>query len=110
MMRRGLRGNHDLWAIALIAAITAMLGFLLLDHLQVRQELYTSARERSHAAFLQRQLLEEQRHLSLENRIRQAAVERPDENTGAQPARPERTLVLPLREHLEERPSHGEGR
>lgn len=110
MMRRGLRGSHDLWAIFLIAAFTAAMGYLLLDHLQVRQELYTSARERSHAAFLQRQLLEEQRHLSLENRIRQAAVERPGGDSGVQPARPETTLVLPLREHLDERSSHGEGR
>lgn len=107
-MARGLRGNHDLWALVVTAVLTALLAHLLLSHLRVRQELYSSARDRSRAAFVQRQLLEEQRHLSLENRIRQAGISREERGADTLPAPPERTVILPLQQpHYEDTPSGG---
>ena len=69
-MRARFRGASDLGWVLLVASVTALVGLMLVEHLQTRHELYRVARDRSHAAFEQRTLLEQQRHLELEQRIR----------------------------------------
>src|SRR5690625_3643953 len=71
-----LRGNKDVLYILLVVAIVGIITGFLLDHLHTRHLLFSVARERSMTAYEVRKLKEEARHLRLEERIREASVQR----------------------------------
>jgi hypothetical protein len=63
-------GFSDLVWIVSISAAATVLAFFLIDHLQMRFELYQTAQERAHQAWQQRQLIFQEEHLELEKRYR----------------------------------------
>lgn len=81
-MKRRLQGANDLVQILLVFGLVAATVSILMDHLRVRQEMLYLARERSDVAFRVRQAEDQARHLSLEERLRQASVSRQAAATG----------------------------
>src|SRR5699024_3278966 len=71
-----LRGNRDVGYILLTVLVVGIITGFLLDHLHTRHLLFSVARERSMTAYEVRKLKEEARHLRLEERIREASVQR----------------------------------
>lgn len=90
-----LRGHDDLLQILLIVAVVATISWFLLGHLRTRRELFSVARERSFSAYQVRDLEEQQRHLRLEERIREASVRREEAPAPYQPASAARTVLIP---------------
>ena len=75
-MKRKLVGYGDLVRIVVVAGTVGGSCALLLGHLRVRHEVLELAHERSDVAYRIRQAEEQARHLQLEERIRQASVDR----------------------------------
>lgn len=96
-----LRGNKDIAAILLIVTVVSVITGFLLDHLHTRHLLFAAARERSMVAYEVRQLKEEGRHLRLEERIREASVQRDEAPKSYRYAPLERTLRVMLPEQPE---------
>lgn len=68
-------GSRDLAWIVAVSAATAILAFFLIGYLRLRFELYESARERAHQAWLHRQLEFQREHLELERRYRARSLD-----------------------------------
>lgn len=83
-------------SILLIVCVVSIITGFLLDHLHTRHLLFAAARERSKVAYEVRQLKEEARHLRLEERIRQAGVQRQEAPSRFAHAPLERTLRVML--------------